>query len=73
MLLIFSGKCCVQLLSVIVTDCPRTHTVSHGKSQGFLALNPASDEVSHITSFRGQQMQGRKENKERESKILFLR
>lgn len=36
----FSAKCYAQLLSVIVTDCPRTHTVSHGKSQDFLALNP---------------------------------
>jgi len=61
----------MQHLSAIVTDCPRTHTMSHGKSQDFLALNPVSDEVSHITSFRGPAGAGKRGEEKEKVRYCF--
>lgn len=60
----FSAKCYAQLLSVIVTDCPRTHRMSHGKSQDFLALNPMLRQGLSCFQFSGTDRWGKEKRKE---------
>lgn len=61
----FSAKCYAQLLSVIVTDCPRTHTMSHGKSKDFLALNPMPRQGLSCFQFSGAGRWGEEKTKEK--------
>lgn len=45
--------------------------MSHGKSQDFLALNPVSDEVSHISSFRGPAGAGKRGEEKENVRYCF--
>lgn len=69
----FSSKCYAQLLSVIVTDCPRTHTMSHGKSKDFLALNPMLRQGLSCFQFSEVGRWGEEKTKEKKMEVDFFR